>query len=104
MSVTVELADLQERLSEYGPIAFLITVGEAGHLVVRNVEVFQPGSWGVEGNGATLDISSYAGAELAMKQVDAALKEVNDGRADLGGRRLEPRLPDPLLAQDPYNA
>ncbi|SKA21540.1 flagellin [Novilysobacter spongiicola] len=33
---------------------------------------------------ATLDISSYAGAELAMKQVDAALKEVNDGRADLG--------------------
>ena len=33
---------------------------------------------------ATLDISSYAGAELAMKQVDAALKEVNAGRADLG--------------------
>ncbi|KGM51507.1 flagellin [Lysobacter concretionis Ko07 = DSM 16239] len=33
---------------------------------------------------ATLDISSYAGAELAMKQIDAAMKEVNDGRADLG--------------------
>ena len=33
---------------------------------------------------ATLDISSYAGAELAMRQVDAALKQVNAGRADLG--------------------
>ena len=33
---------------------------------------------------ATLDISSYAGAELAIKQVDAALKQVSDGRADLG--------------------
>jgi flagellin len=33
---------------------------------------------------ASLDISSFAGATLAIKQVDAALDQVNSGRAGLG--------------------
>ncbi|NML43416.1 flagellin [Ramlibacter sp. G-1-2-2] len=36
------------------------------------------------GNMSTLDISSYGGAQLAIQQCDAALKQVNGARAKLG--------------------
>ena len=36
------------------------------------------------GNMSTLDISSYGGAQLAIQQADAALKQVNTARAKLG--------------------
>ncbi len=36
------------------------------------------------GNMSTLDISSYGGAQLAIQQADAALKQVNGARAQLG--------------------
>ena len=32
----------------------------------------------------TLDISSYAGASLAIKQTDSALSQINSARANLG--------------------
>ncbi|PKO39353.1 MAG: flagellin, partial [Betaproteobacteria bacterium HGW-Betaproteobacteria-3] len=32
----------------------------------------------------TLDISSFAGASLALKQIDSALNQVNSSRANLG--------------------
>jgi len=53
MSVSVELEKLQERLSEYGPIALLITVGDqrGPHVVSVRVE-YQDGSL-VAGAGRT---------------------------------------------------
>ena len=36
------------------------------------------------GNMTTLDVSSYSGAQLAIQQADAALKQINGARANLG--------------------
>ena len=36
------------------------------------------------GNMTTLDVSSYSGAQLAIQQADAALKQINSARANLG--------------------
>ena len=53
MSVSIELEELQERLSEYGPIALLITVGDGRgpHVVSVRVE-YQDGAL-VAGAGRT---------------------------------------------------
>jgi len=60
MSVSVELADLQERLSEYGPIAFLITVGDTGSPHVVSVRVGWQDGHLVVGAGRTTAANATA--------------------------------------------
>lgn len=53
MSLAVELAELQERVAEYGPVAFVVTVGEDGRPHVVSARVTFDGGAVVAGVGRT---------------------------------------------------
>ena len=53
MSVPVELGELQERLEEYGPVAFLVTVGDDARPHIVSVSIAPDGDVLTAGAGRT---------------------------------------------------
>ncbi len=61
-----------------------ITVGGAGAAAKVGISSADSATASTSANMASLDISSYGGAQLAIQQADAALKQINGSRAQLG--------------------
>jgi flagellin len=61
-----------------------ITIGGAGAAAKVGLSSADDAAATTSGNMASLDISSYGGAQLAIQQCDAALKQINGSRAQLG--------------------
>jgi flagellin len=61
-----------------------ITIGGAGAAAKVGISSADSATAAPSANMASLDISSYGGAQLAIQQCDAALTQVNGARAQLG--------------------
>src|SRR6476661_576242 len=61
-----------------------ITIGGAGAAAKVGISSADNATASASANMASLDISSYGGAQLAIEQCDAALTQVNGARAQLG--------------------
>ena len=61
-----------------------VTIGGAGAAAKVGISSADSATASASANMASLDISSYAGAQLAIQQADAALDQVNGARAKLG--------------------
>ena len=61
-----------------------ITIGGAGAAAKVGISSADNATATASANMASLDISSYGGAQLAIQQCDAALTQVNSARAQLG--------------------
>jgi hypothetical protein len=88
MSVPVELGELQQRLEEYGPFAFLVTVGDEGRPHVVSVSVALDG--GVLNAGAGRTTSGNIAANPTVSLVWPARPGddyclIVDGAAEVAG-------------------
>lgn len=73
MSIAVELRDLAGRIEEYGPVAFVVTVGERGpHVVSTQVSV--EGSALVTGAGRTTSANAGARPRVTLMWPPVAAK------------------------------
>ena len=61
-----------------------ITIAGSGNAAQVGFAAADSANAAASGNMTTLDVSSYAGAQLAIQQCDAALSQVNGARANLG--------------------
>ncbi|NML43417.1 flagellin [Ramlibacter sp. G-1-2-2] len=61
-----------------------ITIGGAGAAAKVGISSADNATAATSANMSSLDISSYGGAQLAIQQCDAALKQINSSRAQLG--------------------
>jgi len=61
-----------------------ITIAGSGNAAQVGFAAADSAVAGASGDMTTLDVSSYAGAQLAIQQCDAALTQVNGARANLG--------------------
>jgi len=61
-----------------------ITIAGSGNAAQVGFAAADSANAAASGNMSTLDVSSYAGAQLAIQQCDAALTQVNGSRANLG--------------------
>lgn len=102
VSVAVELEDLAARLAEYGPVAFVVTVGDDArpHVVSAEVRLVDGALVADVGKTTAANVERHASATALWPALDGGeYCLIVDGMASAGGAQSERRVAiDPTRA------
>lgn len=95
MSVPVDLSDLEARLAEYGPVAFVTTVGAGGrpHVVSTRVELASGALVGGAGRTTSANVTANDAVTMLWPSPDGgAYCLIVDGAGTVSGEGAEARV------------